>query len=633
MPQSYKAVFLPIDQRILTLYKGYILDGKMLSDLKKEDVYKEVVYYETDKRKSGIEIFFRILIVGPFIPILILIAIVATIFRKFDSFSVKTGHVIDKVFGVFFKSKKIKKTRSERVKKYKDVVVEDVLEFLNHCRKNFAKIFIYSCEPLGEEGKKIMENFIQKKYINSCIVISKLSELKTIVLSESISLINSFIVIKDVFEAEEAEKLGIPTGYKTNKNIELWKKRRMRDEGGRCELEWNSIESLIQMRRNVSYYLEAQENLFFSNDAVFFIEETEDTFLNYYISRNLNNINERLAKKNIQLIYFPEVKQNNNPGLFTKVHEFLRYHNPIFYSFSDEDLQMCLETLIENLTAKEFYRLILEELNLPYFPKPCLLRNIHGGMDETINRFTYSPIRYSNENDLDSFFEWYINQVKIPNDWEHVFFSLGGMPKEYDAEEYFEKESKADSEDLKSYIDTIKAQGKYGAIADALMYMLKTIKEERPELLAKVKPLIERRKLLESKLILSPLLIDSHKRIYLPDYGNQEIKLYPIAKALYLFFLHHPEGIRIKELYQYKRELLNIYNTIANSDEPEERQRVIDDLVDMRKPNINQQCARIRAAFRSIMDEHIARHYYIGGLKGEPKKIALPHNLVDIRYI
>ncbi|MCC6448329.1 MAG: hypothetical protein IT215_06570 [Chitinophagaceae bacterium] len=441
------------------------------------------------------------------------------------------------------------------------------------------------------------------------------------------------MVIKEASEIDEAKKLGIPTEYKTNKNIELWKKRDLNYKGSNPELIWNSNESLSQMKRNITYYLEAKENLFFSNDAVYFIEEAEDTFLNDYISRNLNNINERLAKKNIQLIYFPEVKQNNNPGFFTKVHDFLRYHNPILYSFSDEDLQICLESLIENLTAKEFYGLILEELNLPYFPKPCLLRNIHGGMDETINRFTYSPIRYSNENDLDKFFEWYINQVKIPNDWEHVFFSLKTLPKEYNAEEYFERESKTDSEELKSYIDTIKAQGKYGAIADALMYMLKTIKEEKPELLAKVKPLIERRKLLESKLVLSSLCVDSQKRIYLPDFGNIEVKMHALPKTVYLFFLQHPEGVRIKELYQYKKQLLEIYNTVTNKYENEEIKRAIDDLVDVKKPNINMQCSRIRAAFRKIMDEHVARHYYIDGLNGEPKKIALPHNLIDIRYI
>ncbi len=36
----------------------------------------------------------------------------------------------------------------------------------------------------------------------------------------------------------------------------------------------------------------------------------------------------------------------------------------------------------------------------------------------------------------------------------------------------------------------------------------------------------------------------------------------------------------------------------------------------------------IRRAFVSQFDDHLARHYYIDGLRGEPKKNALPRDLV-----
>ena len=71
---------------------------------------------------------------------------------------------------------------------------------------------------------------------------------------------------------------------------------------------------------------------------------------------------------------------------------------------------------------------------------------------------------------------------------------------------------------------------------------------------------------------------------------------------------------------------------MTNKYEKEEIERAIDDLVDMTKPNINIQCSRIRASFRNLMDEHIARHYYIDGFNGEPKKILIPDHLIDIRY-
>lgn len=108
--------------------------------------------------------------------------------------------------------------------------------------------------------------------------------------------------------------------------------------------------------------------------------------------------------------------------------------------------------------------------------------------------------------------------------------------------------------------------------------------------------------------------------------------MHALPKSVYILFLRHPYGIRFKELYQYKPELLDIYNKVTNKYEKEEIERAITDLVDMTKPNINIQCSRIRASFRSLMDEHIARHYYIDGLNGEAKKISIPENLIDIRY-
>ena len=42
--------------------------------------------------------------------------------------------------------------------------------------------------------------------------------------------------------------------------------------------------------------------------------------------------------------------------------------------------------------------------------------------------------------------------------------------------------------------------------------------------------------------------------------------------------------------------------------------------------SINEKCARIRGAFQ--FDDRVAKHYYVDGLRGEPKKIALPRDLV-----
>ena len=58
---------------------------------------------------------------------------------------------------------------------------------------------------------------------------------------------------------------------------------------------------------------------------------------------------------------------------------------------------------------------------------------------------------------------------------------------------------------------------------------------------------------------LSRLLITSDYRFLLPDYGNKEVEMSPIHKALYLLFLNHPDGIESKHLSDHRDELLSIY--------------------------------------------------------------------------
>ncbi len=124
---------------------------------------------------------------------------------------------------------------------------------------------------------------------------------------------------------------------------------------------------------------------------------------------------------------------------------------------------------------------------------------------------------------------------------------------------------------------------------------------------------------------LSRLFITKDWRILLPDYNNMEIKMEPLVKAVYLLFLRHPEGITFKQLPDYREELTRIYNQSGLTD------RAIQSIEDVTNPmlnSINEKCARIRAAFVGQFDEYMAKSYYIDGLRGEAKKIALPRNLV-----
>ncbi len=86
---------------------------------------------------------------------------------------------------------------------------------------------------------------------------------------------------------------------------------------------------------------------------------------------------------------------------------------------------------------------------------------------------------------------------------------------------------------------------------------------------------------------------------------------------------------RIKELREYREELLNIYKQITNRVIERNIEESIRDITDPTKNSINEKCARIREAFFKQFDFIYAKLYFIICKRGEPKKIILPRELVE----
>ena len=126
---------------------------------------------------------------------------------------------------------------------------------------------------------------------------------------------------------------------------------------------------------------------------------------------------------------------------------------------------------------------------------------------------------------------------------------------------------------------------------------------------------------------LSRLVVTEDYRIILPDYGNVEIKLEPIHKAVYLLFLKHPEGIRFKELPDYREELAEIYHSMKKRTQAKKKvERSIMDVTDPLNHSIIEKCARIKNAFQQITPHE---EYVITGEKGEVRRIMLDRDLVE----
>lgn len=116
-----------------------------------------------------------------------------------------------------------------------------------------------------------------------------------------------------------------------------------------------------------------------------------------------------------------------------------------------------------------------------------------------------------------------------------------------------------------------------------------------------------------AKSRLSRLLVTKDYRIILVDYGNKEVEMTPVHKAVYLLFLNHPEGIEFKKLCEYRNELLGYYMATAKLMDKQTIAESVDMLVNPLNNSINEKCSRIKSIFLNIMDQYTANYYIISG--------------------
>ena len=133
---------------------------------------------------------------------------------------------------------------------------------------------------------------------------------------------------------------------------------------------------------------------------------------------------------------------------------------------------------------------------------------------------------------------------------------------------------------------------------------------------------------LNQNVKLSRLRITKHYKILLVDY-DKEIKMGPLPKTVFLFFLRHPEGVMFSHLQDYKQELKEIYGRVCTNDDLEKMEQSISRLTDPFDNSICEKCAAVKKAFVMNVSDTIAKNYYVNGSQGEKKSISLDRNLVE----
>lgn len=140
-------------------------------------------------------------------------------------------------------------------------------------------------------------------------------------------------------------------------------------------------------------------------------------------------------------------------------------------------------------------------------------------------------------------------------------------------------------------------------------------------------PTIEQLGIEIAKASLSRIIVTGDWRILLPDYGK-EVELTPVHKAVYVFFLMHPEGLEFKQLPDYRAELTRLYTSVLEAETQPERRGIlrrrktidasqvtetIDRLVNPLDNAISEKCSRIKAVLATLVDKYQLPYYIIAG--------------------
>ena len=378
-----------------------------------------------------------------------------------------------------------------------------------------------------------------------------------------------------------------------------------------------------------SFHYEGRAPFHFDRDTYLYLENNPNETLNQCVIRNLNKIENIFNEYGFRFIYLPNWEPDrSNIDLANltdeqtkKVHRFLDKVNTVKYT------QLLCDAL----------HIDKKEIDSGIFHFACYMYDDSLFKTEILQtRFTHFSMHDVTDDTIEAFCRKYcemivdsrnrpmgcFSAVKLKrrlSHWEAI--EMHGHPHEDYADYTFPENMKDIAENIKKEIETLKEGGYF----ELLLHTLgdDTINELRT---VKLNP------------SLSKIEITQDYKLILSDYGK-EVKLTPLQKTLYIFYLRHPEGIAFKMLSAYYDELLAIYKVLSNRENLEKQQHSIRRLVDATDNAINEKCSRIKEAFLKVVDDFIAQNYYLC-LKKEIykdedfhctnllKRITLPRELV-----
>lgn len=221
--EFYNDIYLPFDEMFLDLYDGYVEDGKPLIGLKEEDVMnvqRTIAPLFSLKKYEYVPIALVYLLSSP---VYLTIFLLKKYSHKYDGLQERYAHNMKRIIYFVTNRKLDYYTLRKHKDTYPDAFKEDIPAFLNHCRKYFDKIFLYTPTTLNTEQLSKIQMLIENKYIDEHFKVNTLRELFAPMHFADSHVYESILIVKNEFDRYAAQELGFNCDYE-GKNVYLWAK-------------------------------------------------------------------------------------------------------------------------------------------------------------------------------------------------------------------------------------------------------------------------------------------------------------------------------------------------------------------------------------------------------------------------
>jgi len=123
-------------------------------------------------------------------------------------------------------------------------------------------------------------------------------------------------------------------------------------------------------------------------------------------------------------------------------------------------------------------------------------------------------------------------------------------------------------------------------------------------------------------------IVGSKQKMFFIDFANVELKLTPLEKTVYFFFLKHPEGVAFTSVQDHYQEIRDIYERLAPTKTKEEIEQSARSLCDPFGASLSEKISKIRSKVIQLVGHKMAEYYVISGENSSPRKIGLDRSLV-----